>query len=188
HSEDIAQDTANPSGCSLKWLDQRRMIVRFNFESAGPAVAHIDDSGIFSWPLNHALAARRQALQMHARRLIGAVLAPHYAEDAQLGERRLPTQNAFDFFVFSRCDAVVFDNGRSNRWFMRGGHRWKFYFRTYGRRDETLHASANSFSGDLELRHPVSFGLKNNPTCPRCEFIATAMNVCLKARDSQANR
>ncbi len=86
HGEDVAQNAADAGGRALERLDERRVIVRLDLEGAGPAVADVDDAGVLARPLHHAAAARRQALQMHARRLVGAVLAPHHAEDAQLGE------------------------------------------------------------------------------------------------------
>ncbi len=43
------------------------MIVRFDFEGAGPAVADIDDAGIFARSLDDQLAARGQTLQVNAR-------------------------------------------------------------------------------------------------------------------------
>src|ERR1039458_7533078 len=59
------------------------MIVRFNFERAGPAISNVDDAGIFARPLQHQFAARGQTLQVNARRFIGTMLAPHHAEDAE---------------------------------------------------------------------------------------------------------
>src|SRR5260370_41246160 len=84
------------------------MIVRIELESAGPTFADVDNAGVFSRPLQHALAARGQALQVHARRLVGAVLAPHHAEDAKLCERGLAVpEKLFDFLVFLGCETVL---------------------------------------------------------------------------------
>ena len=85
------------------------MIVRLDLEGAGPAVADVDDAGVLARPLHHAAAVRRQALQVHARRFVGAVLAPHHAEDAQLGEGRLAAQRLQDALVFFRREAVFPD-------------------------------------------------------------------------------
>ena len=60
--------------------------MRFDLEGACPSIADVDDAGILPGPLHHQFAARRQPFQMHARRFIRAVLAPHHAENAQLGE------------------------------------------------------------------------------------------------------
>ncbi len=107
HGEDVAQNAAHAGGRALERLDERRMIVRLDLEGAGPAVADVDDAGVLSRPLHHAAAVRGQALQVHARRFVGAVLAPHHAEDAQLGERRLAAQRLQEAVVFLRRDSVV---------------------------------------------------------------------------------
>src|SRR5271157_184582 len=85
HGEDVAEDTAYAGGCTLKRFDERRMIVRLDLECASPAVADVDDAGILARPLHHQFAARGQAFQVNARRFIGAVFAPHHAEDAEFG-------------------------------------------------------------------------------------------------------
>ena len=71
---------------ALKRLDKGGVIVGLDLEGAGPAVADVDNAGVFSRPLHHALAARRQPLQVDAGGLIGAVLAPHHAVNSQLGQ------------------------------------------------------------------------------------------------------
>src|ERR1700730_4802967 len=63
HGEDVAQNSAHAGGGALKRFDEARMIVRLDFESAGPSVADVDDAGILARPLQHPLAARGQALQ-----------------------------------------------------------------------------------------------------------------------------
>src|SRR5579863_3857793 len=111
HGENVAQNSAHPSSCSLEWLDEGGMIVRFDFEGASPSVANVDDARVLARPLHHQPAARRQPLQMHARRFIRAVLAPHHTENSQLGDRRLTsTKKLFDFLVFFRRQAVFADN------------------------------------------------------------------------------
>src|SRR5436305_2670443 len=88
HGKDVAQNPTHSCGCALEWLNERWMIVRLDLESAGPALADVDDSGVLSRPLHHAAAAGGQALQMDPRRLVGAMLAPHHAENTQLRQRR----------------------------------------------------------------------------------------------------
>src|SRR5208282_4380895 len=89
HGENVAEDSSHAGGCALEGFDEAGVIVRFDFEGAGPAVADVDDAGVFAWSLQHALAARGQAFQVHARRFVGAMLAPHDAEDAEFGESGL---------------------------------------------------------------------------------------------------
>src|SRR5713226_979312 len=104
------------------------MIVRLDFERAGPAIAKIDDAGIFPWPLHDQLTARGQTLQVNARRLIRAVLAPHHAENAKFGPRRLASaEQLLDFFEFFRSEAVLPDHLRRNsNTDRRGGHQGIF--------------------------------------------------------------
>src|SRR6185437_12378125 len=106
HGEDVAQDSAHAGRRALKWLDIGRVIVRFDFEGAGPAIADVDDAGVLSRPLNYPAAARRQPLQMDPGRFVGAVLAPHYAVDSQFGEGGLASQRLHDALVLFRCNAV----------------------------------------------------------------------------------
>ena len=111
HGENVAQDAAHAGGRALKRLDERWMIVRFDLEGAGPAVADVDDARVLARPLHHQPAARRQPLQMHARGFVGAVLAPHHAEDAQFGDGGLASaQQLFDLLVFVGREAVLPDD------------------------------------------------------------------------------
>jgi len=103
------------------------VIVRLDFERAGPAVANVNDAGIFTRPLHHQLAARGQTLQVNARRFIGTVLAPHHAEDAEFGPRGLASaEQLLDLFEFFRSEAVLPDHLRRNGSDRRRGHRGIF--------------------------------------------------------------
>ncbi len=105
--------------------------MRLNLERARPPVADVDDPRVLPRPLHHQLAARGQPLQVHARRLVGAVLAPHHAEDAEFGQRRRPpAQQLLDFGVLLRRQAVLPDKLRSNGRVLGLGHGWKQYCRT----------------------------------------------------------
>src|SRR5580693_3327838 len=87
------------------------MVVRFDFEGARPSFADIDDARVLARPLHNATAASGQPLQMHARRLVGAVLAPHHAENAEFGDGRLASaEKLFDLLVFFRREAVLANN------------------------------------------------------------------------------
>src|SRR5436189_3193154 len=108
HGEDVAQNAANARGSSLKWLNVGRMIVRLNFEGTRPAIADVDDAGVLSRSLDNPAAPRWQTFQVDARGFVRAVLAPHYAEDSQFGERQLTAKELQDLLVFIRCDSVIF--------------------------------------------------------------------------------
>src|SRR6478672_6274564 len=51
------------------------------------------------------------------------MLAPHHAENAQLGQRRLAAQRGLDPFIFVRRDAVVFDDFWGDGGSMCRGHK-----------------------------------------------------------------
>src|SRR5260370_21515555 len=104
--------------------------MRLDLESAGPAIADVDDPRVFARPLQNAVAARRQTLQMHARGLVGAVLAPHHAEDAQFGERGLASaQKLLDLVVLLERESVLPEGFRRKGGSQRGGHERNFYCR-----------------------------------------------------------
>ena len=67
HGENVAENSAYSGGRTLERLDKRRMVVRLDFEGTGPAIANINDAGIFAGALHYATAARGQALQVDAR-------------------------------------------------------------------------------------------------------------------------
>jgi hypothetical protein len=92
HREDVAEDAADARGRALKRLDEGGMVVRLDLEGGAPTVAHVHDSGVLAGRDDDALARRRQTLQMHARRLVRAVLRPHHGEDAKLHVRGLAPQ------------------------------------------------------------------------------------------------
>ena len=87
HGEDVAHDAADAGRRALVGLDEARVVVAFHLEDGGLAVADVDDAGILARALDHPRRLGRQLLQMDARGFVGAVLAPHHREDAELGQR-----------------------------------------------------------------------------------------------------
>ena len=113
HGEDVAQNAAHAGGRALERLDVAGVVVALDLESAGPAVAHVDDAGVLARPLHDAIALGGQALEVDAARLVGAVLAPHHAVNAEFGERGLAlAEKLFDFFVLVGSEAVLTKNFR----------------------------------------------------------------------------
>ena len=96
HGENVAQDAADAGGRALERLDVARVIVRFDLEGDGEAVADVDDAGILARALHHLRGLRGQALEMDAAGFVGAVLAPHHAEDAEFGEIGLAAEDFQD--------------------------------------------------------------------------------------------
>ena len=83
HGEDVAQDAANARGRPLIGLNGRRMVVALDTNGGGDAVAHIDHTGVLAGTDQHPRGFGGQTLQMHPRRLIGAVLGPHHGVHGQ---------------------------------------------------------------------------------------------------------
>src|SRR5512143_2970830 len=86
HGEDVTHNAADAGGGALIGLDEARVVVTLHLENAGIAVVDVDDAGVLAWPLQHPRRLGRKLAQMDARRLVGAMLAPHHAEDAELDE------------------------------------------------------------------------------------------------------
>ena len=109
------------------------MVVALDLERARPAVAHVDDARILARPLDNASgtfgprAARRQPLQVYAAGFVRAMLRPHHAEDAQLGQARRPPHQLFNTRILIRRNAMRLQQRRSDR-------RWRGYARRSVRR------------------------------------------------------
>src|SRR5262249_51737003 len=100
HREDVAQDAADAGRRALVGLDERRMVVRLHLEDGGEPVADVDDAGVLARALDDARPGRGKPREVDARALVGAVLAPHHAEDAELRVSRLATKaSARDFML-----------------------------------------------------------------------------------------
>ena len=112
HGKDVAQNAADAGGRALERFNKRRMVVRLDLESNRPAVTDIDDPGVLTGTLQHQRALGRQLLQMNLRALVGAMLAPHDAKDAELRVVGLAAQNFGDFGVFFEVDAMREENFR----------------------------------------------------------------------------
>ena len=84
------------------------MIVALHLERNCPAISNIDNPGIlFTRFHQNAWAAGGKFLQFSSRVLVGAVLAPHHRENAELGEVRLATQYFFDPLELFRSEPVL---------------------------------------------------------------------------------
>ena len=116
HREDVAQDAADAGRRALVRLDEARVVVRLHLEDGREAVADVDDAGVLAGALDDARALGGEALEVHARRLVGAVLAPHHAEDAELGVRGLAAERLLDPGVLLGGQLVLLDDlGRDGK-------------------------------------------------------------------------
>ncbi len=57
HGEDVAEDAADAGGGALVGLDIGGVVVGLDFEGAGPAVADVDDAGVFAGALDDGAGA-----------------------------------------------------------------------------------------------------------------------------------
>src|SRR5438132_1017694 len=81
----VAQYATHPGRRALIRFDKRGVVVALDLEDDRLAIADIDDPGILARPADHDRAGGRQGPQPHLGRFVGAVLAPHRREDAELG-------------------------------------------------------------------------------------------------------
>ena len=109
HRKNVAKDTADPRCSALKRFDVAGMIVRFDLKSDDPAAANANDAGILTRPLHHVLALSGKLLQVDAGTLVGAVFAPHHAEDAEFGITGLAAEQSDDLLVLRGGELVLFD-------------------------------------------------------------------------------
>ena len=141
HGENVAKDSANAGGGALKRLDETGMIVRFNFEGGNQAVADVDDAGIFSRALDDEFAAHGQALEMDFAGFVGAMLAPHHAKNAQLGDVGIASENFLHAGVLGSREAVF-----------RGDFRRDFNFRACCRQFSYLEIRCQKCARKMEIR------------------------------------
>src|SRR6267143_1413754 len=97
------------------------MIMRFDLESRTPTVTNVDDAGIFTRGHDDLLASGWQPAQMHARRLVGAVLRPHHRKNAKLNQSWLPVHERFNTFKLFYGEIVSGDDVRSYLFHKKGG-------------------------------------------------------------------
>ena len=122
HREDVADDAADARGRALERLDGAGVVVAFHLEGDAPAVADVDDAGVFLARLDeHARAVGGEFPQFEARVFIRAVLAPHHGEDAQFGEVRRAAEDGLDARVFLGREAVLGDEFGGDGGFGHGG-------------------------------------------------------------------
>ncbi len=114
HGEDVAQNAADAGRGTLIGLDERRMVVQLHLEDGGLPIADIDHAGILARAADHARSRGRQAAQPFARRFVGAMLAPHHRENAELGQARLAPHDFYGAGVFVGREAVLGDDLRRN--------------------------------------------------------------------------
>ena len=97
--------------------------MRFHLEGHGPTVADVDDAGVLADTGEHAGAhlvggGLTEVAQVHLRRFVRAVLAPHHRVHRQLGVGWPAAQDLADPLIF-----VVFEAQLTKRLRLVGGGR-----------------------------------------------------------------
>ena len=145
------KDPADTGGRALKRLHKTGVIVRFDFERGDQTVADIHHTRIFARALNDEFSAHRQALQMHLAGFVRAVLAPHHAENAQLGYVGIASEDLLHARIFRSREAVL-----------RGDFRRNFNFRACRRQFSYLEITRR-IRLNLEIMKSQKQFLKINP-------------------------
>ncbi len=104
HGEDVAQDAADPGRSTLVGLDVARVVVALDLEHRGQAVTEVDHARVLARAADHLRPLGRQQLQPALRRLVGAVLAPHHREDAELDQRSARARGSRRSRAYSACE------------------------------------------------------------------------------------
>src|SRR5207245_10641599 len=83
HGKDIANDSADACGRSLKWLDRAGVIVTFDFECDCPTVTNINDAGVFfARSDQYVRTSSRKFFELFTGVFVRAVLSPHHGKNS----------------------------------------------------------------------------------------------------------
>ncbi len=104
HRDDVAHDATDAGRSALERLDVGRVVVALDLEGDRPALADIDHAGVLA-DADHEVLLHGGAdllpelAQVHLRRLVGAVLAPHHRVHRELGVRGPAAEDVADALV-----------------------------------------------------------------------------------------
>ena len=93
HGEHVAQDAADAGGGPLVGLDEGGVVVALHLEDRDQPVADVDHAGILARAADHPGGLGRELAEVDLRGFVGAVLAPHHREDAELDQVRRPAED-----------------------------------------------------------------------------------------------
>ena len=85
------------------------MVVRFHFEHNRPAIAYIHHTGVLSGAEDDMRPAGREPFEVFPGAFIGAMLAPHYGENAKLNKVRNPVDKLNSVVEFLVTQPVTFN-------------------------------------------------------------------------------
>ena len=100
HREDVSDDAADACRRALEGLDRRGVVVGLDLEDDGEAAADVDDAGVLgAGGHEHAGRVAGEEAEERPGVLVGAVLAPQRAEEAELEAVRLPVEPVDDALI-----------------------------------------------------------------------------------------
>ena len=110
HGDDVADDPAHAGSRTLVGLNETRVVVGFNFEGDGQAVADIHHACVLADADQQGLGLGgllAELPQVHFGRLVGAVFTPHHRVHGQLGVGGSTPQDVADALVLVVLQAQI---------------------------------------------------------------------------------
>ena len=112
HRKNVPHNAADAGGGSLIGLHVGGVVVGFDLEGDGPAVADVDHARVLTHahheaPLHLVGGLRTELTQVHLGRLIRAVLGPHDGVHREFCSRGAPAEQADDALVLIRFEAKL---------------------------------------------------------------------------------
>ena len=112
HRDDVADDAANAGRSPLVRLDVARVVVRFDLERHGPAVADINDASVLADTHEEVFLHRgglflAELFEVDLGGLVRAVLRPHNGVHGELGVRGAAAEELADLRVLLFLEAQI---------------------------------------------------------------------------------
>ena len=113
HGQDVANNAANARGRALKRLDIARVVVALDLEGNRPALANVNNAGVFTHA-NHQVLLHlvgdflTELTKVDLRRLVRAVLRPHDRIHCELGTGWSTTENLNNSLILVELQTEFF--------------------------------------------------------------------------------
>ena len=115
HGEHVAQDAADAGGRPLVGLDEGGVVVALHLEDGHQAIADVDHAGVLARAADDPRSLGRKLAEVDLRGFVGAMLAPHHREDAELDQVRRTAKDRQNELVLVGLEAVFDDDGGRDR-------------------------------------------------------------------------
>ncbi|CAI8411856.1 MAG: Uncharacterised protein [Cyanobium sp. ARS6] len=111
HGEDVAEDSTDTCGCSLKGFHRRGMVVALNLEGKAMASSKIHHTGVFSGTHQDARPLSRKATEQRSGIAITTVLGPHHSEHAEFSPVGVTAQPPLNLDVILLGEPFLAEGG-----------------------------------------------------------------------------